>query len=105
MKKCLALLFLLIALPILAETEKAFEKIYVTWNDFVSMSDGLYYVEKSGEKTRVSSVMHDWDGMYIVKLREEVVLNTPEEDESYPAQKYMYPNPTPKVDPRLWDRE
>lgn len=85
--------------------EKPFEKVYVTWADFVTMPDGMYYVDKSGEKIPVKTVQHDWDGMYIVKLRREVVLNTPEEDESYPAQRYLYPNPTPKVHPKIWDRE
>lgn len=83
----------------LIEEGKPFDKIYVTYNDIVTMPDGIYYVDKAGERTKVRALLHDWDGMYVMVIKKpEVAI----EEESYQSESYFYPNHTPKVHPRIW---
>lgn len=100
------LLVMLVCIPfgyadeILFEGEKPFEKIYVTYNDIVTMPDGVYFVDKSGKRTKVRALLHDWDGMYVMLIKKP---EPPVEvEEIAPSEKYFYPNPTPKVHPRIW---
>lgn len=80
--------------------EEPFKKIYVTYADLVTMPEGVYFVDSTGSKTPVNSVYHDWDGMFIMLVDKPVPPTPPEE--SYPAERYQYPNPTPNVHPRVW---
>jgi hypothetical protein len=82
--------------------EPAFEKIYIESCQLVMMPDGLYYFDDEGGSTRVKTVLSDYDGMYILKVKHQCPLCGRCFESSLREEEFGCPIFQRQVHPRIW---